>query len=292
MQSFGASLEQLEEFVSGKHTEGKAFPLKDWEKSPGFQQYIKMLWKLHHKLNMTEEELEILDAWMSHNRHGEYLNVLLKYCLQQIDNEKSEEKRKKLLEEFNSKFLHFSFNDERDARGGIGNQDNSNKVDGNQSQAPKGRNGQSKATSSAGLKVALTTEEQQVMSTKSLCKTIETDKSYYDWDLGSADQTFLKTLDLYNMESVHRISVALEALQDFAYCKDVYKVLKRYKKLRRKDNKYFTLPEHYFRKMTLQQLEDMDSDGDVSESGTFQTLRYIARHHADLLIVSDAHAPL
>jgi hypothetical protein len=267
----------LEEFVLADSASREKM-VADWAKGTPLKQYMRLCYLLANGKVLGKEENELLEDWMKNRRYGEYLNVVLKFCYGQIQKENDSEKQKQLMQEFNEQFLKYTFNDERDTRGALQKQPEPVAV-------TPSKKSSKKQEAATGLKTALTKEDVFEMSTERLIKLIVEDKSFYDFDLGSADVTFLKKLDLYNMQTAARIRRVLDALPDFVYDKNIYKTLKWYKKLEKKNYKYFTLPTTFYDKITTQQADDLDSDSDFSEDQEFQILRFVKKHHLDLSII-------
>ena len=84
--------------------------------------HVKQYIRLCHLLNEPDTTLEqvdrdVLNNWHLHSPHGDKLNLILKDKIIAILNEKDDEKKKKLLEDFNSKYLKFTFYDSRQVAG-------------------------------------------------------------------------------------------------------------------------------------------------------------------------------
>jgi hypothetical protein len=161
---------------------------------------------------LTEAEKDILQQWMLYNRQGEYLNPLLKFCLESIANEKDAAKKKELVKEFNDNFLHYSFNDARDNRGIL----STTTIE---TQTTTNTKKQKEKAEVEKSQCSLTPEEQNNMSTEELVRLIKEDKTFYKFELESADLSFLKKIDWENVAQPSRIEIALRRLPDFAFNK-------------------------------------------------------------------------
>ena len=206
----------MEEYVV---SEDRAEKIKDWTKknAPTYQQYIRLCNVLVED-KATDEDIELLKKWMVTQRYGESLNIILKFCLNKMEQEGVPEKRNQMMEQFNQDFLRYTFNDERDMRGGLGTTESS-------SQTGASTNFSVTKVVDPKLKIPLkselTKEEKNEMSTSFLLKAIVEDKGYYEFDLRVADLSLLKKIDLYNMKSPSRMTLIFDRLEDFAYNKVV-----------------------------------------------------------------------
>jgi hypothetical protein len=216
MQSLACQALPLHELESFILTEDKRTLTADWIKSGNIgKQYLKLLNTLYTKgpSGLSEDEENLLKRWMLNSRHGEYLNPVLKYCLESIFREKDPSKKKDLMKEFNDTFLHFSFNEERDLRGlssktTIESEATSNKK-------PKQKEQVQVENSEFSIKPELLKE----MSNDELIRLIKEDKSWYNFELETADLSFLKKIDWEAVVQPTRIEIAIERLPDFVFNK-------------------------------------------------------------------------
>ena len=189
--------------------------MADWEAAsmPG-KQYLKIMHSLNTKgpAGLSEKEAEVLERWMLYSRNSEYLNPALKYCLESIVNEKDAKKKKELLLEFNGRFLHYTFTDERDKRG-LGSP--SPAITENPSNRPKGKDKVDVTQS----QFSIPQEDLKNMSTDEIIRLIKEDKTAYNFSLETADVSFLKKIDWEYVVQPSRIGIALSRLPNFGFNK-------------------------------------------------------------------------
>lgn len=206
------SMQVLEEYVL---SENKQKISNDWiESGIASKEYLRLLLSLSTVgiAGLSKDENEKLKEWTDSRRSKEFLNPVLKYYLLIIESEQNLEIKTKLIQEFNTKFLHFSFNDERDMRGV--------KVQTPQVPDEKSKN-KKKADEVAGSqnRSELSDADLKELSTAELIKTITEDKTFYNFELETANLSFLKKIDLAKVVRPARIETVLRRLPDFGFNK-------------------------------------------------------------------------
>lgn len=216
MQSLACQAMPMHELESFILADDRNAAAANWIKSGVGKQYLKLMHTLNTKgpSGLTEEEEDLLKKWMQRNRHGEYLNPVLKYCLESISKEKDKTKKKELLTEFNNTFLHYSFNEERDLRGIVSKKttiESETSVSSNSKKKEK--------IQVANSEFSVNPSVLKAMSTDELIKLIQEDKSWFNFELETADFTFLKKIDWEKVVNPSRIEIALDRLPDFCFNK-------------------------------------------------------------------------
>ena len=206
------SMQALEEYVL---SENKQKISSDWiESGIASKEYLRLLLSLSTVgiAGLSKDEKEKLKEWTDSRRFKEFLNPVLKYYLSIIESEQDLEIKTKLIQEFNTKFLHFNFNDERDMR--------RVKVQTPQVPDEKSKN-KKKADEVTGSqnRSELSDADLKELSTAELIKNITEDKTFYNFELETANLSFLKKIDLAKVVRPARIETILRRLPDFGFNK-------------------------------------------------------------------------
>lgn len=205
------SMPELEEFIL---SDTKDQLVKTWlESGIESKQYLALMFTLNKKgINgLSDKEKDLIKMWSEQRRYGEHLNPVLKYCLAMIESEKNTTKKKELMLEFNKQFMHFSYNDERIRKGVI--------------EQPVPQNDSIKNQTKRDIifrdqgKSSLTAEELKELSTAELIKNIQEDESWYNFEVETANLSFLKKIDLTKVPVASRIAAILNRFSDFGYNK-------------------------------------------------------------------------
>jgi CRISPR/Cas system-associated endonuclease/helicase Cas3 len=189
--------------------------LNTWKQSgDNHKLYLRMCHLIErHQTNLPTEDKKVMEVLAKNSRYGEFLNVILKYNLLKIKEEKDEEKKKKLMKEFNDEFLRYDFSEERP------NWVPKQTVVADPSQK---KSGKSLPPVQTGLKTSLTKEElTNELGTEFLIKDIQTEPLFNIFDLREASQSFLRRIDLASVKNSKIILDVLDTLDDFVYNKVV-----------------------------------------------------------------------
>lgn len=92
--------------------------LRTCKKSSDLKKFIRICHLLNHpEAALEQEDLEEIELWKRSDFYGEKRNLVMKHALMAILNEGDSEKRVKLMQDFNDRYLKYKFNDARQAGG-------------------------------------------------------------------------------------------------------------------------------------------------------------------------------
>ena len=237
--------------------------LESCKNSNHLKQYIRLC----HLLNQPEVtweavDKEVLHSWFQQSAGGDKRNLVLKRKVQEILDEKDPEAKKKLLLDFNNRFLHVGFHDSQPVAGA---QTSSNQTAGGQ----------------AALKTALSEADLREMSTEAKVGLVEKSNSGLPFSVAELGQTVLKRVDLGNIPYWPTLEQLFSVLENFSQHPSAVDALLKYKEYirsRDKNNIYYELPETYLRKLTLAQLDSLgDKNSSTNTDFTFRKVQFLKR---------------
>jgi hypothetical protein len=235
------------------------------------KQYIRMCHLLAAGNKLEEKDAELLESWKYHS--GDKRALVLKSELAKIAAEEDEAARRKLMVEFNSKYLGFAFNDSRQAAG---------------SQAAT----VTQTGEKAALKTALTEADlKEMLTATKLDEVFASETGNLSFSLTDLGVSNLSAIDIARVKTWKIKEMLFGFLPRFAALENIVPVLVDYKDyMRSRDKNYYSwqLPEHLLNKLTLQQLDCLgDLNADTNGDFTFRKVQFAKRFNAELKALQD-----
>lgn len=170
------------------------------KKSSDLKKFIRLCHLLNHpEAHLEKDDIDELENWKRSGYHGDKRNLVLKYELSAILNEGDAVKRSKLMQDFNSRYLSYNFNDSRQTGGNVASTDDAT--------------GQKQT-----LKTTLTDADHKEMSLSTKLEEVYSSEtgniSFGVRDLGDA---ILSTIDFANVKSWNTKEALFGSLNTFAF---------------------------------------------------------------------------